>query len=96
MKVIYTPAALRDLDEIADWLAAHHPTFAPAVGHRVRSVVAHIGRWPESAPRSAKRPDVRVVPVGRYPYRIFYRITGDAVEILHVHHTSRQPWDEEE
>jgi hypothetical protein len=25
MKVVYTAAALRDLDEIADWLAVHYP-----------------------------------------------------------------------
>ena len=31
MKVVYTPAALRHLDEIADWLAVHYPTIAPAV-----------------------------------------------------------------
>jgi plasmid stabilization system protein ParE len=26
MKVVYTAAALRDLDEIAEWLAVHYPT----------------------------------------------------------------------
>ena len=31
MKVVYTPAALRDLAEIADWLAEHYPTIAPEV-----------------------------------------------------------------
>ncbi len=96
MKVVFTAAALQDLDEIADWLAAHYPTIAAAVERRVRMVVARIGRWPESARRSAKRPGVRVVPIGRYPYRIFYRITADTVEILHIHHAARQSWDEEE
>ncbi len=96
MKVVFTAAALQDLDEIADWLAVHYPTIAPAVERRVRMVVARIGRWPESARRSAKRPGVRVVSIGRYPYRIFYRITADTVEILHIHHAARQPWDEEE
>lgn len=36
MKVFYTPAALRDLDEIADWLDVHYPTIAPAVERRIR------------------------------------------------------------
>ncbi len=83
MKVIYTDEALKDLDEIADWLAVHYPAVAPAVEQRIRAVVARIGRWPESARRSAKRSGVRVVPLGRYPY-----------EILHIHHAARQPWDE--
>jgi toxin ParE1/3/4 len=96
MKVVYTTAALRDLGEIADWLALHYPAIAPAVELRIRAVVTRIGRWPESARRSNKRPGVRVAPVGRYPYRIFYRVTEDAVEILHIHHAARRPWDEEE
>ncbi len=66
MNVVYTPNALRDLDEIADWLAIHHPTITDAVEHRIRTVVARIGRWPESARRLNKRSGVRVVPVGRY------------------------------
>lgn len=94
MKVVYTVAALKDLDEIAAWLAAHYPAIAPTVERRIRNVVARIGRWPESTRRSAKRPDVRVVPVGRYPYRIFYQVTGAAVEVLHIHHTARRAWDE--
>ena len=80
MRVVYTAAALSDLDEIADWLAVHYPAIASSVERRIRAVVARIGRWPESARRSAKRTGVRVVPVGRYPYRIFFRVTEDAVK----------------
>jgi toxin ParE1/3/4 len=93
MKVRYTEEALTDLDAIADWLIAHYPAVAPAVERRIRSVVAHIARWPESSRRSAKRPGVRAVPLGRYPYKIFYRVTDDTVEILHIHHAAREPWD---
>ena len=96
MKVVYTAAALRDLDEIAEWLVVHYPTIAPTVERRIRSVVEHIGRWPESARRSNKRAGVRVIPIGRYPCRVFYRITDDAVEILHIHHAARRLWDEQE
>jgi plasmid stabilization system protein ParE len=38
---------------------------------------------------------VRVASVGKYPYRIFYRIAGDTVEILRIHHMARKPWDEQ-
>ena len=94
MKVVYTEEALRDLDAIADWLIVHYPAVAPIVERRIRRVVAHIARWPESSRRSAERPGVRVVPLGRYPYKIFYQVSGDTVEILHIHHAARQPWDE--
>jgi toxin ParE1/3/4 len=95
MKVVYTEDALKDLDAIAEWLIVHYPAVAPAVERRIRSIVAHIARWPESSRRSARRPGVRVVPLGRYPYRIFYRVTDNRVEILHIHHAARQSWDEQ-
>ena len=94
MKVVWTEDALRDLDEIADYLTTHFPTVAPALELRIRAVVSRIGRWPESARQSAHRPGVRVVPLGRYPYKLFYRVGEDSVEILHIHQAARQPWDE--
>jgi hypothetical protein len=38
------------------------------------------------------RQTVRQTPLVRYPYRIFYRVT-EVIEILHIHHTAREPWD---
>lgn len=95
MKVVYTDAALHDLDEITVWLKAHYPGVGKAVERRLRLVVVHIARWPESMRASAGRPGVRAVPLGRYPYKIFYRVSGEAVEKLHIHHTAREPWDAE-
>ncbi|HKV53065.1 MAG TPA: type II toxin-antitoxin system RelE/ParE family toxin [Candidatus Binataceae bacterium] len=93
MKAVYTDEALNDLAAIADWLTVHYPTIAPVVERRIRCVVAHIARWPASARRTSIRPGVRVVPLGRYPYKIFYRVTNDTVEILHIHHAARRSWD---
>src|ERR1700710_1373127 len=94
MKVVYTEDALNDLDAIADWLIVHYPAVAPAVERRIRRAVANIARGPESARRSARPPGIRVTSLGRYPYRIFYRVADDTLEILHIHHAARQPWDE--
>jgi len=95
MKVLYTEEALKDLDAIADWLIVHYPAVAPAVERRIRSAITHITHWPESSRRSAERSGVRVAPLGRYPYKIFYRINDDTVEILHIHHAAQKPWDEQ-
>jgi plasmid stabilization system protein ParE len=40
-------------------------------------------------------PDVRVKFIVRYPYKIFYRLRDDVVEIAHIRHTSRRPWQGE-
>jgi toxin ParE1/3/4 len=89
MKVVYTEEALKDLDAIADWLIVHYPAVAPVVERRIRSVVVHIARWPESSRHSAKRPGVHVVPLGRY------RVADGTVQILHIHHAAQRPWDEQ-
>jgi len=96
MKVVYTDEALRDLDEILDYIASHYPAISSSFEKRLRTVVARIGEFPESAQRVEERPSVRVVPLIRYPYKIFYRVTPQAVEILYIHHASRlQPWEDE-
>jgi toxin ParE1/3/4 len=41
------------------------------------------------------RSGVRAAPLGRYPYVIFYRVAGDAIEILYIHHTARQARDDD-
>jgi plasmid stabilization system protein ParE len=31
----------------------------------------------------------------RYSYKIFHRVRDDSVEIVHVRHASRRPWNAE-
>ena len=90
MKVIFTEPALAELNEIHHYIKSHYPSLAVSVERRLRIVVTRIGRWPESAPSVVDRPGVCVALLLRYPYKIFYRITDQAVEILHIHHTSQQ------
>jgi plasmid stabilization system protein ParE len=97
MRGVYTDEALADIDDILLWLAGNYPAVAPLVSRRIESVVARIARWPQSARVVPSRPGVRAVPLGSYPYVIFYRVTADAVEILHVHHAARmQPENDEQ
>jgi plasmid stabilization system protein ParE len=49
MRVVYTAAALQDLDEIADRLKRHYPTIARDVEQQIRTAILRISHWPESA-----------------------------------------------
>jgi plasmid stabilization system protein ParE len=89
MKVVYTIEASKDLDEILAWIAANYPTVYQPFLVRLRSVTARIGMWPDSAQEVAEQPGVRVVPLLRYPYNLFYRNTGEAIEILSIHHSAQ-------
>ena len=96
MKVVYTDEALRDLDEILTYIAANYPTAYLPFEKRLHTAVARIGAWPESAAEVVQRKGVRVVPLVRYPYKMFYRVSQDAVEILYIHHAARQdPWEDD-
>ncbi len=90
MKVVYTDEALHDLDEILTYIAANFPAAYQGFERQLRAVERRIGQWPKSARQVAERPDVRVVPLIRYPYRVFYRATPASVEILHIRHSARR------
>jgi plasmid stabilization system protein ParE len=95
MKVSYTDEALRDLDEILEFIESNYPTILAAFEERLRAIEQRIGRWPKSAEEIVQRPGVHVVPFIRYPYKLFYQIANDAIEVLYIHHAARwEPWDE--
>jgi plasmid stabilization system protein ParE len=94
MKVVYTEEALRNLEEIHDYIRENYPAISEAFQLRLRFVVARIAKWPESAQEVAAQSGVRVVPLVRYPYKVFNRATGQAIEILYVHHSARNASNE--
>jgi toxin ParE1/3/4 len=92
MKLIYSRRALADLDEITAYYAANaSPATAASIGNRLGAVVDRVCRLPKAAPRVSQRSQVRVIAVIRYPFRIYYRLRGDTIDILHIRHTSRRP-----
>ena len=93
MKVVWTESALADLDEILAYTAANYPSLIEPLERRVRATVARLARWPHSARSVEERSGVRVVPLVRYPYRVFYRVDGETVELLHIHHAARDEND---
>jgi toxin ParE1/3/4 len=83
MKLIYSRRALADLSGIATYYSASaSPATAQSIERRLVDVIDRICRAPEAAPRVSQRSNVRVVAVVRYPFRIFYRVRDDAIDIL--------------
>ncbi len=90
MRVRFTRRAFHDREQIFEYVAQRSPAGAANVMARIRAVVDRLPHHPQSGhPTDVE--GVRVVFVGRYAYRIFYRIRRDAIEILHIRHTSRRP-----
>jgi plasmid stabilization system protein ParE len=92
MRVEYSNRATADLRKISADTKIYGETVTAAVEARIRHVIEHLANHPEAAPLVEERPGVRVVPLVRYPYKIFYRVLADRIRILHIRHTSRRPW----
>jgi plasmid stabilization system protein ParE len=97
MKVEFSTRAVNDLRKIS----AHSrqefgASVVAALELRFRNAIEQISADPESGPRVEQRPGMRVLPLVRYPFKVFYRIAGDTVRILHIRHTARRPWTDNE
>ena len=92
MNVEYTNRATADLRKVSADSQLYGDEVTAAVDARIRHVIAQIAEHPGSAPRVEERPGVHVIPLIRFPYKIFYRVLPDRVRILHIRHTSRRPW----
>jgi toxin ParE1/3/4 len=93
MRVEYSKRAIADLRKIAEHhLQSDESGVAAAIEQGIRATVVRIVRTPESAPRVMQRRGVRVALVLHYGYRIFYRVTGETIRIVHIRHTARRRW----
>ena len=97
MRIRYSPRATRDLEAIHEYLAKRSPGGAVNVMTAIFASIEFIRRHPEAAPAVSNIAGVRGVVVHRYRFKVFYRVVSgeDAIEIVHVRHTSRRPWSGE-
>ena len=91
MKIAYSSRAVADIALIADYLIERSPQRALAVERRIREVVDRLAEFPGMGRELAQRPRVRVMPLGRYPYLIFYTARENELIVLHIRHGARMP-----
>ncbi len=92
MKVTYSRRALRQLEDIHAYIDKRDPRAAREVAGRIRGLCEHLGEFPGIGTQT-DRQGVRILPVVRYPYNIFYMILPelDEVRILRIRHGARRP-----
>ena len=91
MRVRYAPEAFADRERIFEYLRERSPSGARNVMASIRDAVKLLRDQPYSGYKTDD-PDVRVRFIIRYPYKIFYRVRANVVEIVHIRHTSRRHW----
>jgi plasmid stabilization system protein ParE len=89
VKLLLTPRAVGDLQELRAYIARENPSAASVVGNRLDRMIALIAERPDIG-RPTKYPDVREWSVPGLPYVIPYRVRAGTVEILRVWHTRRE------
>jgi toxin ParE1/3/4 len=93
MKVEFAPRASADLTKIGEQSRrAFGDAAAVALETYIRATIARIAFIPDGAQRLPQRPEVRVVPLIRYPFKIFYTVIEDRLMILHIRHAARRSW----
>jgi toxin ParE1/3/4 len=91
MRIRYSPRAINDLRAIADYLTERSPSGARAVEQKIKAAIDALSEFPGIGKPVTGRPDVRVMPVVRFPYLIFYTLSGDELLVLHIRHGARAP-----
>lgn len=88
MRVTFSPAAARDIEEIGDYIHAENPIAAVRFITALRARCVKIGDAPKSGvARPSLWPGLRSVPFRRYV--IFYTLASDSVRIERVLHGAR-------
>lgn len=95
MRVRYSLRARHDIQGIYDYIKQQGPGGAKAVAEDIRAAVDFVGQHPKGS-QQTDEPGVRVKLVVGRPYKVFYRIRSDGIEILHMRHGSRRSWEDDD
>jgi plasmid stabilization system protein ParE len=88
--VRWTAGALADLISIENYQRLHWRESRAAFDRRLVAIEQRIAEFPLSAPEVVQRSGVRMVAFLDFPYRLFYGVESDVINVLAIHHTSRQ------
>lgn len=87
-EVVWSPSAIRDLDDIIDYIAASKGTDAAA--QLYTNIVARVSTLAQLPMRARMVPELKQVGIRDYrelifsPYRIPFRVSGKVVAVLGV------------
>jgi plasmid stabilization system protein ParE len=90
MRIRYTPRSLADLQRIHSYIAKDNSAAANRVVGVIERRVNLLGQTPRIGYPSDD-PTIRILLALPYPYRVYYRIAADEIEIVHVRHMARKP-----
>ena len=96
MRVLWTDAALNQLEAVRDFLSRTSPEYAQRIAERLVNRSEQIAAFPRSGRMVPEYEIDEVRQVVEGSYRIIYLIKENQIEVLAIIHTSRKglPQDE--
>ena len=88
MRIRWTPAAAADLEHVKDFLKIRYPSFAEPTVHKLYDGIRSLKTFPHRG-RKGREEGTRELVFAPLPYVAVYRVKGDAIEVLHIHHAAR-------
>ncbi|MCK1740898.1 type II toxin-antitoxin system RelE/ParE family toxin [Bradyrhizobium sp. 139] len=88
-EVLFTQAARADLADAVRWYDAHAPHVVPQFRDALRAALIRIADNPKQFPPALK--NTRRALLRRFPYILVFREMDDAIYVVAVFHTSRDP-----
>lgn len=88
-RVDWSRRALRDLESIAEYIAADSPTYAGIVVKNVVNQTKTLAKFPRAGRKVPEFDDENIRELLIYSYRIIYRLQADTVMIAAVIHGKR-------
>ena len=88
LKVRLTPRAIADLDDIRAYLTERNPRGAERVRQRIEQAIATLAEFSKIG-RPTHLACVSVATVLRYPYLVYYTVSGRELNIFHIRHAAR-------
>jgi addiction module RelE/StbE family toxin len=88
LKIVFSPEAKSDLDEIFEHILSQDPSAASEALDRIGRRIASLAELPQQG-RPGRVPGTRelVIPQTRFVFP--YQVTGRTIEILRVYHGAR-------
>ena len=88
LKVRLAPRAIADVDEIRAYLTERNSRGAERVRERIEQAIATLADF-SGIGRPTHIAGVSIATILRYPYLVYYTVSGRELVILHIRHAAR-------
>jgi len=92
MRLVWTNAAVADLEQISDYLFENNPELAGTTIHNIFKFASELKLFPRRG-RPGRKEGTRELVLTHLPYVVVYEVVDQSVRVLRVLHGARR-WPE--